>query len=298
MLKLAALIRMARPLLVTGAILVYALGLAMGYAARGRIDWPAALAGLIVTLLVNVMSHYADDYADQDTDAITRRAAFSGGSGVLQSGVISPVWGLRMAWIFAAMAATGCIAFVALGVLPAICLAILIPAGAGAWFYSMPPISLERHGLGELDNAIVGALLTPMMACASQTGEVHAALGLTLLPVFAIAMVGLLGAHWPDREADAAVGRRNLTIRLGKRVRWLHAGLVAMAYALPLAMAGTLMPWPAVVAILLTLPLSVWASWSFVRGKAAALSSYAMMFFIAAATVGWGVAGMLSRAGP
>ncbi len=44
MIKLAALIRMARPLLVTGAVMVYALGLAMGFAARGYIDWPAALA--------------------------------------------------------------------------------------------------------------------------------------------------------------------------------------------------------------------------------------------------------------
>lgn len=297
MIKLAALVRMARPLLVTGAVVVYALGLAMGFAARGYIDWPAALAGFVVTLLVNVMSHYADDYADQDTDAVTRRAAFSGGSGVLQSGLIPPVWALRMAWILAAMAATACVAFVALGVLPAVCLAILIPAGAGAWFYSMPPISLERHGLGELDNAIVGALLTPMMACASQTGEVQVALGLMLLPVFAIAMVGLLGAHWPDREADAAVGRRNLTIRLGQRVRWLHAGLVAMAYGLPLAMAGTLMPWPVVAAIMLTLPLSVWASWNFARGGAVVLSSYAMMFYIVAAAGGWVVTGILSRAG-
>jgi 1,4-dihydroxy-2-naphthoate octaprenyltransferase len=293
MTKLKALIRLARPVLVLGAILVYALGVAMGFAARGRVDWPAALAGFGVTLLVNVMAHYADDYADQDTDALTRRTTFSGGSGVLPSGLVPAVWALRMAWGLGLLALVSTVLFIAAGRLPLVTLAIVGLALLGAWFYSMPPISLERHGLGELDNALVGALLTPLMGYATQTGGIEPVLALSLLPVFAIAMAGLLGAHWSDQEADAAVGRRNLTIQLGRRVRWLHTGMVVIAHVLPLALVGTILPWPVVAGVSLSLPLSVWATWQFSRSKAIASSSYAMMFYIAGATAGWVAAGML-----
>jgi 1,4-dihydroxy-2-naphthoate octaprenyltransferase len=90
--KALALVRMGRPNILPGGILAYSLGAAMGYGQHGVFDWGLFGLGLLITELTNLVAHYADEYGDVDTDSLTRRTVFSGGSGVLPAG--NPVAGL------------------------------------------------------------------------------------------------------------------------------------------------------------------------------------------------------------
>lgn len=285
--KLSDLIRMARPVILLAGVLAYALGIAMALAFEGPIDWPAALAGAMVTLSAILMAHYADEYADVDTDSITRRTAFSGGSGVLPSGSLPPSWALGMARVFLVLSIGLTALFYGLSILPPACVWIALLGVLGGWVYALPPVALERRGLGEIDNAVLGAFVMPLMGYATQTGKVGPRAVLALLPVFALVLVNLLGTHWADREADAKVGRRSLVVVLGSRARRVHNALLLLAYGSTLMLTGWVLP-PAVAAgIGLSLPVAIWAAAGYARHATALPSSMAMVVGMLGATAGW-----------
>ena len=288
--RLVAWLRMGRPLILPGGILAYGLGLAMGYWHAGSFVWGPALAGFIVTEVTNLVAHYADEYADVDTDTLTRRTWFSGGSGVLPAGLVPGSWALRSAVVLAILAVALTAAFIAIGLLSPHAGWIVGLGLLGGWFYSMPPIQLERRGLGELDNALLGGILMPLMGYTTQVGRPTILALVALLPIFVMVLVNLLGVHWPDRQADAAVGRRSLVVITGERVRGLYHALVVFAYLLVLGLTGWILPLPVTVALLLTLPVSLWAALTFARQPSPVPSALAMAVAIAAATAGWAVA--------
>lgn len=289
--QVVALIRMSRPLILSGGVAAYALGAAMGFARTGAFAWGPAALGLAVTLAANLMAHYADEYADVDTDTLTRRTWFSGGSGALPAGAASPLLALRAAQTLAALTALLCAGGIAAGALPWSAALIVGLGMLGGWVYSMPPLALERRGLGELDNALLGGLLMPLMGYTVQTGAPAWSAVLALAPVVASVMICLLGVHWADRRADAAVGKRSLVVLAGARTRPLHHALTALTYGLALALAGSALPLPVWAAMLLTLPVGLWATLTFGRDDAPLPSVATMVALLLATTAGWIVAG-------
>jgi 1,4-dihydroxy-2-naphthoate octaprenyltransferase len=285
--KVIALLKMGRPNILPGGILAYCLGAAMGYWQAGSMNWRLFGLGLLITEITNLVAHYADEYADVDTDSLTRRTVFSGGSGVLPAGLLTPAWAIGAALTFAILCASLTAWAVRSGSLPTHVGWIVGIGLVGGWFYSMPPLSLERRGMGEVDNALLGGIFMPLMGFTVQTGQPDWQACLALLPFFFIVMAGLLGAHWPDRAADAAVGRRSLTYRLGDRAPLAHKLFIALAYGLTLLLAGRVLPGPVVTAIFLTLPASLWAALAYGRQESPVPSSLAMAIFIAAGTAGW-----------
>lgn len=281
---------MARPLMLAAGVLVYALGVSMGAHSASAIDWTTATAGLLVLLAANLCAHFADEYADQDTDALGRRTWFSGGSGVLPSGLVAPAFALRAVRSAAACALLGSAVFALLGWLTPAALAIIWLGLAGGWSYSMPPFALERRGWGEVTNAVLGALLIPLLGFTTQMGRPTLEVVLALTPVFSITMVNLLGVHWADRCADAAVGKRTLAVILGERTLHLHRTLVALTYGLTWLLAGAMLPLSVAIAITLTLPISLWATATFTRRERDGASSIAMAMVMIAACVGWRLA--------
>jgi len=73
--------RMARPLQLLSIVLVYTLGALMAQAMTEAFDSARFIGSLLVLLPVAVSVHYANEYADVETDALTARTPFSGGSG-------------------------------------------------------------------------------------------------------------------------------------------------------------------------------------------------------------------------
>jgi 1,4-dihydroxy-2-naphthoate octaprenyltransferase len=133
------------------------------------------------------------------------------------------------------------------------------------WFYSMPPLRLERRGLGELDNAFLGGFSMVLAGYLPQAGHFDLDSLLFCLPMFLVVLINLIPVHWSDREADRAVGKMTLVVRLGDRSTKLYLLLVGSLYA------GTVLLWPnvipieAMVLMMLTLPFALWSYLRFKR---------------------------------
>ena len=87
-----AMVQMGRPLVIMAGLLAFMAGACMAYWSYGPLDWTILGASLAIMVLAILMGHYANEYADFDTDSITRRTLFSGGSGVLPSGAVPRSW--------------------------------------------------------------------------------------------------------------------------------------------------------------------------------------------------------------
>lgn len=249
--------RMARPLVIVAGLLAFFTGACMAYWRIGPLPWQDLITGLGIMLCAILMGHYANEYADFDTDSISRRTRFSGGSGVLPSGLVPRSWALH-----AAVACLGLTtALTALGLLAGLInesavalVAIGLPLG---WFYSMPPLRLERTWVGELDNSLLGCLMF-LMGYVPATGQVDPLAIAVSVPLFLAIFINLLGVHYADREADEIMGKRTMAVALGGRTKRVFALLIIAMYACILL----LLPWApagAVIAGLLTIPIALWA---------------------------------------
>jgi 1,4-dihydroxy-2-naphthoate octaprenyltransferase len=225
---LVALWEMSRPAQLGLIALVYAFGVAMGVACGASAERGAIVFGLAALLPVAASVHYANEYADVETDALTDRTPFSGGSGALVKHGFSP----RMA-LWAAVASGGVGLFVlgsgaaevggrSLAATPA---ALLVGVLFVGWQYSVNPLRLAWHGLGEVTNAALGGIVLPLYGFAVVSGGVTLDAALAAVPFGLLVFVNLLETQWPDRRADGAVGKRTLA------TRWSHRRLRA-AYAL------------------------------------------------------------------
>lgn len=128
------------------------------------------------------------------------------------------------------------------------------------WAYSAPPFKLMCRGLGELA-IVAGWLLVVLGSDFVQRGSFALAPLLAGLPYALLVAAILYINQFPDRRADASVGKRTLVVRLASRqARLGYLLLVGGAYlSLLLAiLAGALPPFAA--AGLLTLPLSLQAA--------------------------------------
>jgi len=90
---------MSRPLQLVSIVLVYVLGLLISVATGIKINSTAAILGLMIILLISMSIHYANEYVDHETDALTKRTPFSGGSGALPKSGLPPHTALVAAWV-------------------------------------------------------------------------------------------------------------------------------------------------------------------------------------------------------
>ncbi|MDH3364425.1 MAG: prenyltransferase [Thermoplasmata archaeon] len=282
-----ALVKMARPLIIVAGIISYALGLAMAQYEMGAVDLAAAFLGFVILISAIMMAHYADEYADVDTDSLTARTIVTGGSGVLISKQVPRSLALNAAVVSFGSAMILTAVGITSGILYPVTGLVVVSGLAGGWIYSMSPMRLIRRGWGELDNAILGGFLMPLLALASQTSEIPARAVLWCVPVFLIVMANLLGIHWADMMADRQSGKLTLVVRLGDRTRLLHMVVIASTYVYVFAFTGDLFPLEVSVATAATLPLGIYSGFVFMRTPKPILGAITMGAVMTAMTAGW-----------
>lgn len=215
------------------------LGLATAALSGVTLDPLKATVTLLFALLAhggaNVVNDYYDAKSGCDAANDERVFPFTGGSRVIQNGVLS----LQEAGVFgyALLAAV-----IPAGLwLTAVSGPGLIGIGLAGlltgWAYSAPPFKLQSRGLGEY-GITAPWLLIVVGSDFVQRHEfsftpVAAGLGFALL----VANVLYIN-QFPDVKADTQAGKRTLVVRLGvQRARWGYALIALLCYGWVLAMA-------------------------------------------------------------
>lgn len=290
MLKIgSALFAMARPMQLLAVTLVYMMGTGIGLATSdASLNIAVWWVGYLALIPVSASIHYANEYADYETDVLTIRTPFSGGSGALVKSGVERHVAIIAAWIALVIGTVIALGALFTGQLSAAALGVLFFGAFFGWMYSLPPLMLAWRGWGELDNAMLGGVALPLYGYAVQTGQVDWEIVLTTLPFGMLVFINLLATTWPDRQADAAVGKRTLaTRRPTVHLRILYLLAMVSAFALLLAYTGWLIPLNVTVASFLALPVAIWGSITYTRWHTPLPTVAAMAFMLIVQVVMW-----------
>ncbi len=177
--------------------------------------------GYLCLFAVEAATVLSNDYFDLATDRRNRfYSPFTGGSRVLVDGELSRRevrLGIAGALLLAALA-TGMLLAGASPAPAASVVGVVGLTGGLALGYTVPPLRLSYRGLGELDVGITHSAGVVLAGYVVQGGAWHAPLPWLLsVPLFLAVLPSIIMAGVPDREADAAAGKRTLAVWLGRR---------------------------------------------------------------------------------
>lgn len=248
----------------------------------------SALSGAIALVPVTITIHYANEYADGETDALADRTPFSGGSGALaRTGL--PASFLRSATIAAFVTTTfvlmGAVTVGGLSIDAIALLVTILPLGLA---YSLLPVALIRRGVGEVVNATLGGIALPLYGAAVVATPTPVAV-LAVVPLTLLVGCNLLATHWADREADAAVGKRTLAVRWSPtRIRRTYAILAVVAVITTAGLwIGGVFPNAVALAHLAPAPFLVWGGAVLTRRRSPLPAVLAMVVLAVTTTVAW-----------
>jgi 1,4-dihydroxy-2-naphthoate octaprenyltransferase len=162
------------------------------------------------------MSGECYDYDEDVISGILGRSKFAGGTGVLQTGIISRRQSFKAS--VAALISAGFIGLllryyyntgpwtIPLGMIGMI----------GGFLYSTPPIRWAKTGIGELWIGLCFGFLPPVIGFYLPAGYFEPILFIIAIPIAATIFNVILANEYPDYIADRQTGKRNLLIRVGK----------------------------------------------------------------------------------
>ncbi len=237
------------------------LGTAVAYARAGAFDAPAFVATLLGVVILQAATNMSNDTVDflHGVDNLPPHlvSPFTGGARVLPEGELS-VRAHRRVWI--ALYATGA----ALGITLAVTrpngwllLVLGLIGGALAVFYTLPPFSLQYHGLGDIAVGIVFGPIVTLGAFAVQAGSLSLEALLASIPLGILVAAFLFVNEMPEHETDPRGGKRTIPARLGLEPSYrTYVGLIAAAVTLLVAFVALRgLPWLALLGLLALPPL-------------------------------------------
>jgi 1,4-dihydroxy-2-naphthoate polyprenyltransferase len=256
----ALTLRTTRLPFLTATIVPVLLGILIA-ASDGAFDLLSALLTIIgasfVQLAINVSNDVFDTAQGAD-DANVTPTKFSGGSRVIQYGLVSFRQMATLATAFyLAAAAIGLLLLTIRGSTALLVIGIVgFVVGLG---YTAPPLKLVYRGLGEIAVALG---FGPLMLLGAYVVQTRGALSwepfVASIPIALLVALILYVNEIPDRRGDARAGKKTLPVRFSpSTVMTGYRLAVAAAYGVVVAgvLAGVL-PIPALL-VLLTIPLAL-----------------------------------------
>lgn len=231
------------------------LGTAIAYARTEAFDAPAfllTLAGVVLLQAATNMSNDTVDYLRGVDDLPTQLVSpFTGGARVLPEKALT-VPAHRRGWI--GLYALGGIIGVALATTRPngwILLVLGLVGGALAVFYTLPPFSLQYHGLGDVTVGIVFGPIVTLGAYAVQAGSLSGEALLASVPLGILVAAFLFVNEMPEHETDPRGGKRTIPARIGLELSYrVYVAMVGSAVVLLVAfVAAGQLPWPALLGL-------------------------------------------------
>lgn len=285
------MLRLARPWVLLGTLLFYAIGAGIAHFLARPINVPVYILGQACVLLLALSSAYLSEYFSMLENPPKRN--LDGGNRA------DEFLRLRNALIQAAAVAmtVGAVLTVMLFIQGVWNASVLIFLGAAfllAIIFAVPPFSLARRGYGELATALFLTAIIPALAFALQTGETHRLLILLTFPLTAIFIAMVLAVELETYYDDIKEGRNTLMISIGwQRGMSLHNIMVLLSYLLVGLAAVLRLPWSLTWPMLATLPIGlfqIWQMWQIGNGqkprwrllRITALASFGIMAYLIA----------------
>lgn len=285
-----ALFGMARPMQLIAVTLVYTLGTLMALAQDIVLNGQALIWGYMVLIPTAMSIHYANEYADYETDRLAQRTPFSGGSGALVRTGLSrdiAIYAARFTlalgsgiWIFAFLLDKASLASGGM---------LMFGAFFG-WMYSLAPLKLAWRGWGELDNAMLGGVALPVYGYAVQAEMIDEQIILRNLPFGLLVFINLLATTWADREPDAAVGKYTLATRWKAshlRQLYLGVGIASCLLSTTLLLTQTIPNEVGWVSIGI-FPLMLIGAWAYTRIHTPFPTVFTMIVMLVGQIIAWG----------
>jgi 1,4-dihydroxy-2-naphthoate octaprenyltransferase len=244
----------------TATIVPILLGATIAWARTGTFHWGLFLLTILGGLLLHTGTNVANDYFDHrsgtDDMNVEFVRPFTGGSRMIQSGLLTP-----------REVISGALAAFALACLVGLYLAyvrgpLIIALGLfgifSGFFYTAPPFNLVSKGIGEFFIGLNFGVLMTLGSFFVQTGY------LSWEPVVAAIPVGLLIAgvlyinEFQDAPADGAVGKDHLVVRLGRKKAALgYLALLVTTYTVIVLAVLLRITSPFTLVALVTIPVAI-----------------------------------------
>jgi 1,4-dihydroxy-2-naphthoate octaprenyltransferase len=202
----------------TATIVPVTLGGVIAWAKTGTFHWGLFLLTLFAGLCLHAGTNVANDYFDHvfGTDEINYEFVrpYTGGSRLIQKGLLSPG---EVLWEALLLYAAGALAGLYLAWTRGVVILLLGLFGAASgFFYTAPPFRLAGRGIGEFFVGINFGVLMTLGAYYVQVQRLSWEPVLASLPVAFLITAVLYINQFQDAPSDAATGKRNLVVRLGK----------------------------------------------------------------------------------
>lgn len=246
----------------TASAIPVLVGSALAWNMTGKFSLPKFILVLVGVPLFNAGTNLANDYYDHKTgnDEINIKVTpFSGGSRVIQNGVIPPKHILIGSFLFFGLGSV--IGLYLNAITPGNLILYLGIFGLlSGFFYTATPVLIGYRGIGEF---VVGLNLGILAIIGAYYVQAHSlswsAFWISLPIGFLVAAILYIN-EFPDYDADKAVNKRHLVVLLGKR-RAVY-GYYFLVCATYLVIAGSVifrMITPFALLSFLTLPLAIGA---------------------------------------
>lgn len=217
---------LSRPPFHIVGILPFVLGAVLAYRLAHTFNPEVFVWGAMAVVLIMLSTYHAGEYYDQRENAISSRLhenPFAGGSRMIPEGKIPArvaLWTSIIAILIAL--AIGLILQFVYHTGPYTLLLGSLGAFPG-FFYSSEPIRLVKRGVGEIFIGFCYGWLPVASSYYIQTAGIAPVIQWLWMPIgFSIFNVIFLN-EFPDYDADAATGKKNLLVRIGKdKGKWVY----------------------------------------------------------------------------
>lgn len=251
-----------RPPFLTASIVPVVLGATVAWAESHIFLWDFLLLSVIAGCCLHIAANVANDYFDHlsgtDDMNVEFVRPFTGGSRMIQRGLLSPSEVLAESMVFFMI---GGIIGLYLAVTRGMIIIVLGLAGAASgFFYTAPPVRLVSRGVGEVFIGLNFGILMTLGGYYVQTQTLSPVPIAPSIPVALLITAVLYINEFPDYRADEAAGKRTLVVRLGRRraAKGYAVIMTAVYFSIVLpALAGWMTPYSLIA--MSTLPLSALA---------------------------------------
>ncbi len=202
----------------TATIVPIVLGTSIAWYNTGKIDWLLFALTLISGIFLHMGCNVVNDYYDHlsSNDDINREFVrpFSGGSRMIQLGLLTPLEVLSGGLLFFAIGS-------GIGIYLAAergweILGLGLIGVVSSFFYTAPPLYFASRGVGEFLVGLNFGTLMTLGAYFVQTQKFSIEALLASIPP-ALLIAGVLYINeFPDYNADKAVGKKTIVVRLGR----------------------------------------------------------------------------------